>query len=89
MKITISSLIGCHVQPLRRNGNTTRCIDNAIQIIFRGNICRCEDPWMCGEHRMANENLFGRILIRLWSEHHLSPKEGLMVDSSKLTIELL
>lgn len=89
MRDTVSCLLGIDFSSSRRSGNSTRAIDKAIQIIFEGLICKVEDPWMYGEGRQVNENLFGRILDRLAYEHHLTPTKGLNTDRHKLTIELL
>jgi hypothetical protein len=56
----------------RRDGNTTRLIDNAIQILFRGDICVVRDHCDDGNNDHANLDLFERILKRLESEHGLA-----------------
>ncbi len=72
----------------RRDGNTTRLIDNAIQILFRGKVCVCLDHYEMGRNRNANRDLFEKILHRLSSEFNLSTKE-VRVDINKLEIELI
>lgn len=67
----------------RRDGNTTRLIDNAIQILFRGKVCVCLDHYEMGRNRNANRDLY-----RLSSEFNLSTKE-VRVDINKLEIELI
>lgn len=69
----------------RRHGNTTRLIDNAIQIIFSGNICVVEDHHDMGSHKVANKHLFDKILKRLNSEHGRETMY-LHYDVSKLEI---
>lgn len=57
------------LSPYRRSGNTTRLVDNCIQIIFSGHVCVCEDHWEYGKNRLANKNLFERVLDRINKEH--------------------
>lgn len=76
----------------RRDGNSTRLIDNAIQIIFEGKVCVVKDHHMYGAHREANQHLFRGILKRLASEHNLNwliENKGIRIDNDKLHIELL
>jgi len=53
----------------RRDGNTTRLVDNAIQILFEGKICIVKDHHEYGTNRLANKHLFTQILRRLEIEH--------------------
>jgi len=85
----LSSLAGMEgkISRFRRDGNTTRIVDNAIQILFSGKGCVARDHHMLGEHRSANEYLFGKILDRLCSEHGIK-KEQIEIDSKLLLIRL-
>jgi hypothetical protein len=56
----------------RRSGNSTRLIDNAIQIIFSGKVCVVQDHYQHGEIKMINKLLFDRVIKRLESEHRFS-----------------
>lgn len=89
MRNTISTLhdLECQYTHERRRGYSTRAIDNAIQIIFNGDICKVSDPWHLGSHDQANKNLFRRILDRLRHEHH-SFGDYINVDETKMTISL-
>ena len=72
----------------RRDGNTVRLIDNAIQILFRGKVCICLDHHERGRNRRANQDLFKQILYRLEREFNLDSKR-VRIDKNKLEIELL
>ena len=65
----------------RRDGNTTRLIDNAIQILFSGKICVVLDHHEWGKSRMANKHLFDQILRRLEIEHRW------MLESKRVKID--
>lgn len=71
----------------RRVGNTIRLVDNAIQILFSGKICKVEDHVKNGENHFANRYLFKSIINRLSNEHNLEG-EDVIEDISNLTIEL-
>jgi len=93
----IVSTLDCKVTPRRRDGNSTRQIDAAIQIIFNYKVCKVEDHWERGGRREGNEILFRRIVDRLEREHPYLFTENLQsipevqvieYDLDKLTIEL-
>ena len=69
----------------RRDGNSTRQIDLAIQLLFEGIPILVEDHWMQGTHREANRNLFGRIMDRMRFEHQSTP---IFFDKKRLIISL-
>ena len=74
----------------RRDGNTTRLIDNAIRILFEGKICICLDHHEMGNNKMKNKRLFESVLRRLNSEHPwLFAYKSVYFDKSKLEIVLL
>jgi len=69
-------------------GNSTRQIDNAIQLLFKGYIVKVEDHYELGNHRKANINLFNRIYDRLHLEHSNSNLiDKIRFNRDKLTIE--
>lgn len=70
---------------IRRDGNTTRQIDFAIQKLFEGYRVRVIDHYGT---RQANENLFDKILWRLNTEHEYYTQAMLEVNINKLEIEL-
>jgi hypothetical protein len=87
-----STLEGVTDTHVRRDGNTTRVIDNAIQIIFSGKVCIIQDHWQGGTNGDANIDLFKRVVRRLQSEHHLYElvtTKKIRVDAKTLEIELL
>lgn len=76
----------------RMEGNSTRQIDDAIQILFDGGVVVARDHWEGGTHQKANQDLFDRILRRLQFEHNLEIRiknNGIRIDKNKLEIELL
>lgn len=56
----------------RRDGNTTRLVDNAIQILFSGKICICLDHH---NNENAHKNLFDRVIYRLTRELYVKPSQ--------------
>ena len=88
-KITESTLENFEATEGRATGNTTRLIDNAIQIIFSGKVCVVRD---CGENQ--DSELFKKVLRRLRVEHGLymhdvPPAKIIRADIFTLEIELL
>ena len=64
----------------RRDGNTTRCIDNAIQLLFDGKTCIVIDHH--GKERcFDNMYLHKRILNRLDKEHSLTKENGEVIET--------
>ena len=91
-KIVVSTLDGAEklIVSGRQEGNTTRLIDYAIDIIFSGHICKVQDHHENGQHIRANQNLFDRIVKRLEHEHHHGSEkffDTYKCDRNKLTIE--
>lgn len=72
----------------RRDGNSTRQIDNAVQLLFRGETIRVLDHWEDGQHQNANEFLFRGIMKRLTYEFQLDFKKDIIFDSNRLIISL-
>ena len=74
----------------RRDGNTTRLIDNAIQILFSGKICVVLDHHECGRKRMVNKHLFDRILRRLEIEHRgMLESKRVKIDKNNFEFSLV
>ncbi len=74
---------------IRKDGNTTRIIDNAIQLLFKGYTVIVLDHYMNGEDYRANELLFWKIIRRIKNEHFIGINEYLEVcDRYKLEIKL-
>jgi hypothetical protein len=77
----------------RRDGNLTRLIDNAIQIIFRGDVCVVKDHHGldygvdADGARRVDKFLFDSILNRLRSEHSWD-FDSVVFDRIKLEIYL-
>jgi len=73
----------------RRDGNTTRLIDNAIRILFEGKVCVCLDHHEMGDNKIENKRLFESVLRRLNLEHPwLFSDKSVYFDKSKLEISL-
>lgn len=74
----------------RRDGNSTRLVDNAIQILFNGNICVVLDHYEMGRNRQANRCLFDAILRRLESDHrHILNERRVKIDKNRLEIMIV
>lgn len=67
----VSSLEGLEhsLTTMRRDGNSTRVIDNVIQLLFKGHKVAVIDPYEWGEHFNANRFLLAGIKKRILSEH--------------------
>jgi len=74
----------------RRDGNTTRLIDNAIQILFNGDICVVLDHHEMGRSPIANKYLFDSILRRLEVEHRwIFEQKKIKIDKNNFEISLI
>lgn len=72
-----------------RVGNTTRIIDNIIQLLFEGKqvlIIDYPHPNLC--NRKINKRLLELIKRRLYMEHNIKDKD-LKINDSILTIQLI
>jgi len=72
---------------VRRDGNTTRLIDKAIQIIFSGDICVVRDHAKSGSDFYCNKELMKKIMKRLQQEHDIE-FNYLVIDFDHLEISL-
>lgn len=71
-KIKVRLLDNCNsITTKRRDGNTIRLIDTAIQLLFAGYIVIIEDHNVEGRTSETNEKLANRIMDRLSREHDL------------------
>ena len=80
------------ISRFRRDGNTTRLIDNAIQILYSGKVCVVLDHYDDGKYRNSNKLLFEAILKRLTIEHrlyYLIKDKKIRINKSRLEIEFL
>jgi len=92
MKEVKNTLEGFEDTYQRCSGNSTRQIDIAINLLFKGYKVEVKDHWERGTHRKANQDLFRRILNRLQFEHRLDSlikEKKIKIDKDKLTVELL
>lgn len=71
----------------RRDGNTTRIIDNAIQVLFSKNSCIVADHYENGGDWETNEYLLKKILKRLSFEHYHIMKH-VQVDKTRYPITI-
>lgn len=89
-RVTTLEGMGEVITSKRKDGNTTRLIDNAIQILFKGHICVVLDHHEMGKHEGANKDLFNAILRRLDNEHRLFfNKEIVKFDKKRLEIRIV
>ena len=54
--------LNCKIIPYRKAGNTTRCVDAAVQILFAHGKVLLVDHYNEGDHKIAN-NHFTRCLV--------------------------
>lgn len=85
-----NALEGFEAKPGRRQGNTTRMIDRAIQLLFEHGAIIVVDHWLPKDDygnrisRAASEDLWRRVQRRLGIEH---PGQLWIFDQKFLTIE--
>lgn len=65
----VSTLENVVLTDIRADGNTTRQIDKAVQIILSGDICVVRDHYQDGNYPKANHQLLLMIFQRLNLEH--------------------
>ena len=73
--------------PTRRDGNTTRLIDKAVQIIFSGHVCVVRDHARNGNDYFCNKDLMKKIMKRIQNEHDIE-FNNLIIDFNHLEISL-
>lgn len=82
------------IRTYRAAGNTTRVIDNAVQILFDVGEVTIRDHFKTDDKRTArivNEGVFYKFLKRLEFEHNLSyfTKSGIItIDRDSLTVKI-
>jgi hypothetical protein len=83
-RLTKDTIEGLVFSGLRHVGNSTKQIDYAIAMLFKGYKVQVRDHINQGLDREANKHLFNRIMERLQIEHQITP----VYDLKKLTIQL-
>ena len=71
-------------KPGRCQGNTTRQVDKAIQILFEEGAVKCLDHYSDGNLKHLNERLFNIVKQRLQAEH----RTEFVCDKQSLIISL-
>jgi hypothetical protein len=63
----ISTLHGMEGQitNIRLDGNSTRIVDNAIQLLFQGHVIVCHDHFEYGKNHSLNSFLYKKVLDRI------------------------
>lgn len=74
------------VVPGRAQGNTTRQVDKAIQLLFKGHPILVLDNYLEGELRQANDYLFNKIVDRMHLEHK---NHKMVLDKPNGVIQLI
>jgi hypothetical protein len=87
MEPTANTLEGVYIAPERASGNTTRIINNAIELLFKGVRIEIKDHHENGNSDMANRILADRILKRLQCEK-LCSQEWIDFNKGKMTMKL-
>ena len=72
----------------RQSGNSTRQINLAIDLLFKGYIVEVKDHFQNGTNKKLNKFLFKLILRRLEIEHSYMIKR-IKINKNKLTLELI
>lgn len=86
---TLTNMVG-FITGSRRDGNSIRLVDNAIQILYNGKVCLVRDHHGMGSYNQSNRYLMDKILRRLSSEHNLETlinEDKIRIDMSKFEIE--
>lgn len=73
------------IRPGRRVGNTTRIIDNAIQLLFAGHIVEASDHHHSDD---ARSYVFRKILDRLSMQFRFQLERDYLIDTKKFAIML-
>lgn len=84
----ISTLENVVITNNRRDGNSTRQIDKAIQILFNGDTCIVRDHHEGGTNIDANKKLYEHIIDRFFQEHKRNCDFDLDNDFVKLEVKL-
>ena len=80
-------LESCYDNDIRRNGNTTRIIDKAIQVLFKTGSVKLTDHHPT---RQATVSAFRTLLWRLDKEHNVSEKNiNIIQQRDYIYVELL
>lgn len=83
----------CNISRIRCNGNTTRQIDESVQLLFEGYKVFIQDHYDMKDKRdnyVNNKRTLDQIVRRLKNEHPmLFDKKLIKIDRKKLTIELI
>jgi hypothetical protein len=87
MEPIVSTLEGVYISSERASGNTTRIINNAIELLFKGYKINIVDHYDYGNSSQANRMLADRILKRLQSEK-LCSQEWIDFNKGKMTMKL-
>lgn len=81
MSKKVNPFDGILVTSERRSGNTTRAVDNAIQILFRGDVC---DMAGTGIKNQECKLFAEKVHRRLANEHD----KGCIWDAKSMTISM-
>ena len=68
----ISTLVNVDINPKHRSGNTTRIVNNAIQLLFNGDSILVLDHYNTVS---SNQRLLKLIQKRLYDEHHITSED--------------
>lgn len=82
----ISTLDNVLILPGRAKGNTTRQINNAIDLLFQGKKIKIVDHWENGTHKHANLHQFNTLLDRISRDYYYILKV-IEIDKVNLTIK--
>lgn len=89
-KIVSSLTDDVEIRKGRRVGNTTRIIDNIIQLLFDDKIVHIQDHYGNDKEssNRADEHLLQQLLKRMEFQFHLSVGQGIDLDKKNMLIRL-
>lgn len=80
--LTSDSLV---VIPERRVGNTTRVVNEIIEILFFNNqAVQIKDHYEDGKHKEANKRVWHAVLRRLQTEHKINIKKAFTINDGRV-----
>ena len=71
---------------MRRSGQTTKLIDEAVQELFKNGETTFNDHHQSGD---AHRDGLRALMKRLYREHHLCTDNGIIVDYARRTVKLI
>ena len=87
-KELVDTIAGVSLTTKRRDGNSTRQVNYAVDMLFKGYRVKVLNHYEYGGNKTANRLLMSQIIDRLRVEHHLLG-DNMKIDPKNLIIELI